>query len=109
MKYKGCRARVDFDERDNILIGRLIDVADDVSFHAENVSDLRKAFELSVDDYLEYCEKTGKSPTRSLSGKVALRLTPEIHKGAVTAAKSAGVSLNKRLVSVIDRAMKQGS
>jgi predicted HicB family RNase H-like nuclease len=104
MKYNGYTARIEFDDQDNILIGRLIGVADDVSFHADNVSDLRKELELAVDHYLDYCKKTGKSPTRSASGKMALRLPPEIHQDAAIAAQAAGISLNQWLVGVIGRA-----
>lgn len=104
MKYKGYSAKIDFDDRDNILVGRLVGVADDVSFHAETVSDLRKEFEIAVDDYLEYCEKSGKSPTRAVSGKLALRLPPDLHHAATVTAKSAGQSLNAWIVELVKHA-----
>jgi len=62
MTYKGQTARIDFDARDSILVGRLVGITDVVSFHAESVAELRAAFEEAVDDYLEACEKIGKAP-----------------------------------------------
>ena len=62
MTYKGQTARIDVDARDSILVGRLVGITDVVSFHADNVAELRAAFEEAVDDYLEACEKIGKAP-----------------------------------------------
>jgi len=62
MTYKGYTARIEFDDRDNILIGRLLGISDVVSFHADNVIELRAAFDEAVDDYLDTCAKIGKVP-----------------------------------------------
>lgn len=72
MTYKGYAARVDFDPRDNIFVGHLAGIIDLVSFHGESVSELRTAFEESVDDYVATCHKIGKRPERPASGKHAV-------------------------------------
>lgn len=95
LTYKGYTARIDFDDRDNILVGRLLGIKDIVGFHADNVADLRVAFEESVDDYLEACAAIGKSPDKTVSGKLLLRLSPDIHAAAQVKAKSLGKSLNQ--------------
>ncbi len=95
LTYKGYTARIDFDERDNIFICRLLDIKDVIAFHADNVADLKSAFEESVDDYLEACAAIGKSPDKTVSGKVLLRLSPEIHAAAQIKAQSLGKSLNQ--------------
>ncbi|MFA7269224.1 MAG: type II toxin-antitoxin system HicB family antitoxin [Sterolibacterium sp.] len=104
MIYKGCTARVEFDERDNILVGRLLGIQDIVSFHADNVKALRAAFEEAVDDYLETCEKVGKTPEKPVSGKLMLRVPQEVHAGALIAAKAAGKSLNQWAAEVLKEA-----
>lgn len=101
MTYNGYKARIDFDDRDNIFVGRLLGINDIVGFHADNVTDLRSAFEEAVDDYLEACEQIGKSPDKPASGKLMLRVTPEIHAAALVAAKSAGKSLNQWAAEVL--------
>ena len=55
MTYKGYTARVEFDERDNLLVGRLLGIGDLVSFHANTVADLRAACVEAVEDYLDTC------------------------------------------------------
>ena len=55
MLYKGYAARIEYSEEDKCLVGHLAGIRDIIGFHADNVADLRKEFEISVDDYLEYC------------------------------------------------------
>jgi predicted HicB family RNase H-like nuclease len=55
LTYMGYIARIDFDDRDNILVGRLLGINDIIGFHADNGTELRAAFEEAVDDYLETC------------------------------------------------------
>ena len=38
MTYKGYTACIDFDDRDNILVGRLLGIHDVIAFHADNIS-----------------------------------------------------------------------
>lgn len=104
MTYKGQTARIEFDDRDNIFVGRLVGITDLVSFHAESVADLRAAFEESVDDYLEVCEKIGKAPQQPASGKLMLRVPPAVHSAALTAAQAAGTSLNQWATRVLSEA-----
>jgi predicted HicB family RNase H-like nuclease len=94
LTYKGYTARIDFDDRDNCLIGRLLGIQDIIGFHADNVAELRTAFEEAVDDYLEACEKIGKSPEKPVNGKLLLRVPPELHAAALVKAQAVGKSLN---------------
>ena len=104
MHYKGYSARVEFDSRDNLLVGRLLGIRDIVSFHADSVSGLHAAFEEAVDDYLETCAQIGKSPEKPASGKLMLRIPPEVHGAALVAARAAGTSLNQWAAKVLAEA-----
>jgi predicted HicB family RNase H-like nuclease len=86
---------VEFDGRDNIFVGRVLGARDIISFHAETVDDLRREFELSVDDYLDYCAESGLKPDKSASGKILLRVPPEVHAAALVKAQAQGKSLNQ--------------
>lgn len=101
MTYQGYTARIEFDDRDNIFVGRLLGIRDIVGFHADNVTDLRAAFEEAVDDYLEACKEIGKSPENPASGKQMLRVPPEVHAAALVAAQAAGKSLNQWATDVL--------
>ena len=79
MAYKVYTARVEYDERDNIFAGRILGIRNIISFHGETVTELRAEFELAIKDYLADCKEHGIHPEKPASGKLSLRVTPEIH------------------------------
>ncbi|MGI8839448.1 MAG: type II toxin-antitoxin system HicB family antitoxin [Caulobacteraceae bacterium] len=95
MNHRGYRAAVQFDDEDGIFFGRLAGIRDGVGFHAETVSDLRRAFREAVEDYIETCAKVGKEPRRPYSGQIMARVDPAVHAMAALAAELAGKSLAK--------------
>lgn len=82
LTYKGYAAHVEFDAEDRLFFGRLAGIDDIISFHGETVDKLVKAFEDAVDDYLETSEKIGRAQQRSYSGRLMLRVPPEVHAHA---------------------------
>ncbi|WP_430911442.1 type II toxin-antitoxin system HicB family antitoxin [Methylobacterium sp. sgz302541] len=95
MSYEGFYARVEFDAEDGLFVGHLAGINDVVGFHAETVDDLRRAFHEAVEDYRATCALTGKAPEKPYSGKVMLRIAPDVHARAALAAELAGKSLNQ--------------
>ncbi|MBU0498578.1 MAG: type II toxin-antitoxin system HicB family antitoxin [Gammaproteobacteria bacterium] len=108
MTYKGYTARIEFDDRDNILVGRLLGIRDIISFHADSVPALREAFEEAVEDYLDTCAKIGKPAEKPASGRLMLRIPPEVHGAALVAAQAAGTSLNQWAAKVLAEAAHVG-
>ncbi|HYN78713.1 MAG TPA: type II toxin-antitoxin system HicB family antitoxin [Lamprocystis sp. (in: g-proteobacteria)] len=108
MSHQGYTARVEYDERDNILVGRILGVRSIISFHGETVAELRAEFESAVDDYLTECEQEGVTPERPASGKLLLRVPPEVHGKALVAAQAAGKSLNQWATEVLQHAVQTG-
>lgn len=104
MTYKGYAARVEYDDEDGILTGQVAGIRDGVSFHAESVEELKKAFHEAVDDYVETCTKIGKEPQKPYSGRVMFRVDPEVHRKAALAAELSGKSLNQWAEEVLNRA-----
>ena len=94
MKYKGYEALVTFDEDDRILCGRVLSTRDVISFEAESVDEIERAFHEAVDDYLEQCTQAGRDPARSFSGKLIVRMNPDLHRDVYLEAARAGASLN---------------
>jgi len=109
MSYKGYQARIEYDDDDRIFWGRLAGINDIVSFHADNVEELRMAFEEAVDDYLETCAARGKEPQKPYSGKMMFRVAPEVHRRAAVAAELAGKSLNQWVEDLIERATSKSN
>lgn len=104
MTYKSYTARVEYDERDNIFVGRILGIRDMISFHGETVAELKAEFELAVNDYLDDCKQQGLQPEKPASGKLLLRVPAEVHGRAIVAAQAAGKSLNQWATEVLQRA-----
>ena len=104
MTYKGYTAHIQYDDRDEIFVGRLLGITDIIGFHADSVVDLRAAFHEAVDDYLDTCKKLGREPQSAASGKMMLRVAPEVHRAALIASQAEGTSLNQWAERVIREA-----
>ncbi|MNE86703.1 HicB family protein [compost metagenome] len=66
-----------------------------IGFHGESVGELRQAFEEAVDDYLATCEKLGREPQKPFSGKLSLRLDPQLHARVAIKAELSHKSINQ--------------
>lgn len=108
MKYKGYAARIEFDAHDRIFVGHLAGIRDIVGFHGTSVEELENSFHEAVDDYLAACAVLGQSPHKPASGKVLLRVPPEVHAAAIMAAESEGKSLNQWATHVLEEAVHYG-
>jgi predicted HicB family RNase H-like nuclease len=104
MTYKGYLARVEFDPRDEIFVGRVLGIEDRISFHGETVAKLRAGFHAAIDHYLADCTATGRAPQKPYSGRILLRLPPEVHARAAMMAEARGKSLNQWAAEVLARA-----
>lgn len=102
--YKGYTAHIEYDGEDHIFVGRLASIRDIVSFHGTSVDELEQAFRNSVDDYLDACNKLGQSPNKPASGRLMLRVPPDVHRAALTAAQVSGQSLNQWATQTLQRA-----
>src|SRR5208337_1266341 len=104
MTYKGYKARIEFDQRDDIFMGKIVGIADTITFHGETVKELRADFEAAVDHYVADCAATGRKPLKAASGKIMLRVSPDVHARALATAKTSGKSLNQWAEEVLDKA-----
>jgi len=104
MTYKGYAARIEYSDEDGCFIGHIAGIRDIVGFHAESVKELRAAFEEAVNDYLATCEKSGRAPQKAYSGRLMLRVPPDVHARAAMMAEAHGMSLNQWAGQVLSRA-----
>lgn len=104
MTYKGYEARVEFDPRDNIFVGRVLGVPESITFHGESVPNLTRDFHAAINHYVADCKATGRKPHKSYSGKLMLRLRPDIHAHVAKAAEAHGKSINQWAAEVLAQA-----
>ena len=95
MNYECYTASMVFDVDDKIIVGRVIDVDDIITFHGTSIEEFEENSHAVINDYLTACEALGSAPEKPASGKLMLRIAPSVHAAAVKAATRSGVSLNK--------------
>jgi len=108
MTYRGYRARLSYDPDDRILVGRVLDISDIIGFHGGSIDEFEQAFHEAVDAYLDACAKMNETPEKPASGKLMLRIPPEVHAAAIGAAKRSPTSLNQWAAKVLAEAAHGG-
>lgn len=103
LNYKGYTGSVDFDDEAGIFHGEVLDLRDVVTFQGTSVTEIEEAFRESVDDYLEFCEQRGEGPDKPFSGKLALRLSPALHRNVYVHARREGKSVNQWIAEQLER------
>ena len=101
MEIDGYKAVIQFDPDIEMFRGEFVGINGGADFYARDVAGLRKEGAASLKVFLEMCEEDGVEPRRSYSGKLHLRISPELHAGAAAAAAAEGKSLNQWIASTL--------
>ena len=104
MEYKGYAAEIEFDGSVGRLHGRVINSGPYpiATFEATDVDGLRREFQRSVDEYLASCREDGVEPRKPFSGKLNVRLGPDLHQRVAILAAESGVSLNSWIRTALE-------
>ena len=103
LHYKGYVGNIEFSEEDAVFHGKVVGIKSLISFEGDSVKTITADFRDAVDEYLAYCEETGKQPERPFKGSFNVRVGSELHRQAALQASGRGVSLN----SFVEEALKQ--
>ena len=70
MEYKGYLASVEYDDSAGVMHGRVVNSGPypTATFEATDTHELRREFERSVDQYLDWCQEDGVEPRGPFSG-----------------------------------------
>ena len=109
MEYKGYTVRVEFDDDIGMFHGEVINTRDVITFQGDSVTNLKKAFRDSVDDYLQFCADRGEEPDKPFSGRFLWRPGVDLHRRAVETAAASGRSLNTWISELVEKAMSKST
>jgi predicted HicB family RNase H-like nuclease len=102
LTYKEYMGSVHYCAEDEVFYGKIEGIEDLVSFEAQSVDALKTAFQESVEDYLELCQKNNKDAEKSYKGSFNVRIPPELHKKAKRRAVKMGISLNQFMQKALE-------
>lgn len=101
LEYRGYHARIELSEEDNCFVGSVMGINDSLHFHGQTVAELKEAFQVCIDDYLEMCKAFGKTPEKEYKGSFNIRIPPELHKQLELAAAESGTTLNQYISKLL--------
>ena len=101
IEIDGYKAVIQFDPEIDMFRGEFIGLNGGADFYARDVVGLKEEGAMSLKVFLEMCEEDGVEPRRSYSGKLHLRISPELHATAAAAAAAEGKSLNQWIAGAL--------
>jgi predicted HicB family RNase H-like nuclease len=104
LKYKGYSGHVEYDEKAKLFHGEVLDTRDVITFQGTSVDEIEQSFRDSIDDYLDFCRDRGEEPDKPFSGKLVLRMSPELHHKVFIKAVKSGKSVNKWISDTLESA-----
>jgi len=102
MKYRGYEAMIGYEDEDEVLYGRVLGIRDVITFEGTCIEELKRSFQETIDDYLQYCEEKGIQPEKSYSGNFIVRATPELHAKLSKLAEKDETSLNQLVIQILE-------
>jgi predicted HicB family RNase H-like nuclease len=105
-KYKGFIGSIRPSVEDDCLYGKIEFINDLITYEAETVPELKKAFETAVDDYLETCKSLGKKPEKPFKGSFNVRLGTELQREAALFAHENSMNLNELVTESVKKYIK---
>ena len=102
LKYKGYTGHVEYDDEAQLFHGEILDTRDVITFQGRSVEEIEQSFRDSIDDYLDFCSVRNENPDKPYSGKLMLRMSPELHHRIDVKAAKSGKSLNKWIIDVLN-------
>jgi len=93
LKYKGYSGKVEFDDEAEMFHGGVCGLKDVITFQARSARKLKKAF----------CEKQGQQPDRPFSGRMIVRVPPDLHRDLHNVAAAQQVSLNALNIKLLEK------
>jgi predicted HicB family RNase H-like nuclease len=105
LSYQGYSGSVKFDADEEIFHGEVSGLRDVVTFQGSSAREIKQSFRDSIDDYLELCQETGRSPDRPFSGRLIVRMPPDLHRALHKLAAAEQVSLNRVIVKVLEASL----
>ncbi len=101
MKIDGYEAIINYDPDTDQFRGEFIDLNGGADFYATDIEQLRKEGQLSLKVFLDLCRQEGIDPQKKYSGKINLRVPPELHAALAAKAAADGKSFNRYVTDML--------
>ena len=103
LEYKGYKGTVEYSKEDDCLVGKVIGMHQDlILYEGKTLDELKSDFVEAVESYLEGCKAKGKKPRKPFSGKILVRMSPDLHERITIAATDSHITINEFINRALD-------
>lgn len=95
MNINGYIAVITYDPEIDLFRGEFVGLNGGADFYAADVKSLHQEGKVSLKVFLDACKEEGIEPRKAFSGKLNLRIDPDLHESASVAAAASNRSLNQ--------------
>ena len=95
MNFGKYKASIRYDAEIGEFRGEFLGLNGGADFYGKSLAELKREGAASLKVFLEMCAEKGIEPDRSFSGRLMLRVSPEVHSSVIHAAAAHGKSLNQ--------------
>lgn len=95
MTFGKYKASIIFDAEIGEFRGEFLGLNGGADFYGKSLTELKREGAASLKVFLAMCAEKGIEPDRHYSGRLMLRVPPEVHSLAIHAAAAQGKSLNQ--------------
>lgn len=110
MKHKGFFGSISASIEDNCLFGKLEFIRPLVNYEGNTPTELKRAFEEAVNDYLADCEEKGIAPEKPFKGSFNVRIGKDRHMRVASLVSAKKIkSINEFVIQAIDHELERES
>ncbi|WP_257294484.1 type II toxin-antitoxin system HicB family antitoxin [Endozoicomonas sp. YOMI1] len=95
MNINGYIAVITYDPEIDLFRGEFVGLNGGADFYAADVKSLHQEGKVSLKVFLDACKEENIEPRKAFSGKLNLRIDPDLHESASVAAAASNRSLNQ--------------
>ena len=106
IKWGGYSGYYSYDEESDLYHGEVLGIDDVVTFQGKSPLDLKQAMHDSILEYLNVCKTVGKEPEKPFSGKITVRIPPNLHRKIHLIAETHGKSMNEWITEMLSEAVR---
>lgn len=102
LAHRGYQGTVEYSSENQVLFGKVLHIDSLLMYESESATEIQKAFQETVDDYLSHCEKHSINPNKPYKGSLNVRIGPERHRALAHMAARESITLNELLCKGAD-------
>ena len=106
LEYKNYIGSIEISGSDNMFFGKVLGINSLLYYEGKDAQSLINDFHGVVDEYLELCADKNIEPEISCSGRLNIRISPELHKKAIITAIDEHISINSFVENAVRAAIE---